>query len=102
MNFVDSPKVIISASGMCEAGRIRHHLNHNLWRKECTILFVGYQAKGTLGRIILEGAKSVNLFGEEIEIQAEIRRLAGISGHADNNGLLKWIGSFEKKPGRFL
>ena len=91
-------KIVISASGMCEAGRIRHHLKHNLWRKESTILFVGYQAKGTLGRIILEGAKSVNLFGEEIEIQAEIRRLAGISGHADNNGLLKWIGSFEKKP----
>ena len=98
INFDERPKVIISASGMCEAGRIRHHLKHNLWRKESTILFVGYQAKGTLGRIILEGAKSVNLFGEEIEIQAEIRRLAGISGHADNNGLLKWIGSFEKKP----
>ena len=98
INFDSRPKVIISASGMCEAGRIRHHLKHNLWRKESTILFVGYQAKGTLGRIILEGAKSVNLFGEEIEIQAEIRRLAGISGHADNNGLLKWIGSFEKKP----
>mgnify|MGYP002529171559 CR=1 FL=1 len=94
----DASKIVISASGMCEAGRIRHHLKHNLWRKESTILFVGYQAKGTLGRIILEGAKSVNLFGEEIEIQAEIRRLAGISGHADNNGLLKWIGSFEKKP----
>ena len=98
INFDERPKVIISASGMCDAGRIRHHLKHNLWRKESTILFVGYQAKGTLGRIILEGAKSVNLFGEEIEIQAEIRRLAGISGHADNNGLLKWIGSFEKKP----
>ena len=75
INFDERPKVIISASGMCEAGRIRHHLKHNLWRKESTILFVGYQAKGTLGRIILEGAKSVNLFGEEIEIQAEIRRL---------------------------
>ena len=98
INFDEDCKVIISASGMCDAGRIKHHLKHNLWRKESTILFVGYQAKGTLGRIILEGAKSVNLFGEEIEIQAEIRRLAGISGHADNNGLLKWIGSFEKKP----
>ena len=98
INFDEKPKVIISASGMCEAGRIRHHLKHNLWRKESTILFVGYQAKGTLGRIILEGAKSVNLFGEEIEIRAEIRRLSGISGHADNAGLLKWIGSFEEKP----
>ena len=98
INFDEQPKVIISASGMCEAGRIRHHLKHNLWRRESTILFVGYQAKGTLGRIILEGAKSVNLFGEEIEVQAEICRLSGISGHADNAGLMKWIGSFEEKP----
>ena len=98
INFDERPKVIISASGMCEAGRIRHHLKHNLWRQESTILFVGYQAKGTLGRIILEGAKSVNLFGEEIEVKAEIRRLSGISGHADNAGLMKWIGSFETKP----
>ena len=98
INFENSPKVIISASGMCEAGRIRHHLKHNLWRPECTILFVGYQAVGTLGRAIVEGAKEVKLFGEQIEIRAQIMKLIGMSGHADKNGLLKWIGGFTKKP----
>ena len=94
------PKVIISASGMCEAGRIRHHLKHNLWRKECTILFVGYQAVSTLGRSLLEGATNVKLFGESIEVQAEICQLTGLSGHADREGLLKWVNSFEPKPKR--
>ena len=100
INFDMDPKIIISASGMCEAGRIKHHLKHNLWRPECTILFVGYQAIGTLGRAIVDGAKTVKLFGEEIEISAEVKSLPGISGHADIHGLLKWIGSFEKKPQR--
>ena len=94
------PKVIISASGMCEAGRIRHHLKHNLWRKECTVLFVGYQAVNTLGRSLLEGADNVKLFGESIEVQAEICQLTGLSGHADREGLLKWVNSFEPKPKR--
>ena len=98
INFDEKPKVIISASGMCEAGRIKHHLKHNLWRPECTVLFVGYQAVGTLGRAIVEGAKEVKLFGEEIEIHAEIAVLTGISGHADNEGLIRWISAFEKKP----
>ncbi|MDD5923466.1 MAG: MBL fold metallo-hydrolase [Clostridia bacterium] len=92
------PKVIISASGMCEAGRIRHHLKHNLWREECLILFVGYQAAGTLGRNLFDGVPAVKLFGEEIAVNAEIAFLDGISGHADKNGLLKFINSFEKKP----
>ncbi|MDO5402879.1 MAG: MBL fold metallo-hydrolase [Eubacteriales bacterium] len=98
INFDQKPKVIISASGMCEAGRIRHHLKHNLWRPECTILFVGYQANGTTGRIIVDGAKEIKLFGEPIEINAEIVQLQGASGHADKEGLLNWINSFTEKP----
>ena len=82
------------------AGRIKHHLKHNLWRKECTILFVGYQAVSTLGRSLLEGATNVKLFGESIEVQAEICQLTGLSGHADREGLLKWVNSFEPKPKR--
>ena len=98
INFIDTPKVIISASGMCEAGRIRHHLKHNLWRPECTVLFVGYQAVGTLGRSIVEGAQEVRLFGEPIQIRAQIRQLAGMSGHADKNGLIQWVTAFREKP----
>ena len=79
--------MILSASGMCEAGRIKHHLKHNLWRPESTVLFVGYQANGSLGREILEGEKEVTLFGETIRVQAEIVSLKGISGHADREGL---------------
>ena len=102
INFDNTPKVIISASGMCEAGRIRHHLKHNLWRPECTILFVGYQANGTLGRALVEGADEVKLFGETIEVRADIRTLIGISGHADKNGLINWVEGFRKKPDKIF
>ncbi|MCQ2521341.1 MAG: MBL fold metallo-hydrolase [Lachnospiraceae bacterium] len=98
INMDDEPKVIISASGMCEAGRIRHHLKHNLWRPECTILFVGYQANGTLGRGIIDGEKEVRLFGETILVRANVATLAGMSGHADKNGLLEWVNAIKKKP----
>lgn len=98
INTDKTPKVIISASGMCEAGRIRHHLKNNLWRSENLILFVGYQAYGTTGRALLDGAKKVKLFGEDIAVKAEIGFLPGKSGHADKDGLLKWINSFETKP----
>ncbi|MCI8796830.1 MAG: MBL fold metallo-hydrolase [Dorea sp.] len=102
INFDEKPKVILSASGMCEAGRIRHHLKHNLWRAESTICFVGYQAVGTLGRKLIEGAESVKLFGENITVNAKIEILRGISGHADMNGLLDWLGGFENTPERVI
>ena len=98
INFDMTPKVIISAAGMCDAGRIRHHLKHNLWRPECTILFAGYQAVGTLGRSLLEGTQGVKLFGETIDVEAHIEKLDGISGHADMNGLITWVSAFKEKP----
>ena len=98
INSDKTPKVILSASGMCDAGRVRHHLKHNLWRPECTVLFVGYQAAGTLGRILLDGATEVKLFGEQIAVRAQIDTLPGVSGHADRDGLLRWIGGFREQP----
>ena len=98
INNDTEPKVILSASGMCEGGRIRHHLKHNLWRKECTVLFVGYQAVGTLGRVIVDGAQSVKIMGEEIRVACEIGLLPGKSGHADRDGLTDWLRGFEKAP----
>ena len=91
INEDTEPKIIISASGMCEAGRIRHHLKHNLWRPECTILFVGYQSPGTVGGKLLDGAEAVRLFGEEILVKAEIRRVDSFSSHADEPHLLEWV-----------
>lgn len=98
LNEDKTPKIIIAASGMCEAGRIKHHLKHNLWRAESSIVFVGYQAENTLGRRIKDGEKLVKIFGEEINVLAEIHELDGFSGHADRNGLLKWVKGFVKKP----
>ncbi len=98
INDDKTPKVILSASGMCEAGRIRHHMKHNLWRPESTILFVGYQSEGTLGRKIVDGAPTVKLFGEDIQVNAHIETLAGISGHADRDQMLVWLSAMPGKP----
>jgi len=95
INFDETPKVILSASGMCEAGRIRHHLKHNLWRNDSTILFVGYQSEGTVGRKLVDGETTVKLFGEEINVRARIATLAGISGHADRDMLLGWLSNIK-------
>lgn len=98
INFDNSCKVIISASGMCDAGRIKHHLKHNLWRPESTIVFVGYQANGSVGRQLLEGAPTIKLFGETIDVRAEITQVQGLSGHADQAGLFRWLDAYKKKP----
>jgi metallo-beta-lactamase family protein len=98
INVDPEPKVILAASGMCEGGRIRHHLKHNLWRPECTVLFVGYQAAGTLGRALYDGEKTVKLFGEWVQVNCEIGFLPGKSGHADRDGLAAWLRGIKEMP----
>ena len=98
LNMDNHPKVIISASGMCDAGRIRHHLKHNLWRPECTVVFVGFQAEGSFGRHLLNGAEKVKMFGEEIAVKAKIVNFQGLSSHAGHDALVEWIDAFEPKP----
>jgi len=102
LNMSQESKIIISASGMCDAGRIKHHLKHNLWRKDSAVIFVGYQAIGTLGRRLVEGADKVRIFDEEIAVKARIETIEGFSGHADRDGLLEWIGAMKKKPARIM
>ena len=98
INNVKGPKIVISASGMCDAGRIRHHLKYNLWGEKNAVVFVGYQAEGTVGRLLLDGAKSIKLFGDEIACNAKIYNLPGFSGHADRDALFGWLSGFINKP----
>ena len=98
LNESDEPCIIISASGMCDVGRIKHHLKHNIWNSKSTILFVGYQAPGTLGNRIVNGAKEVKILGEEFAVKARVEYIEGFSGHADQEGLLNYVLNFEKGP----
>ncbi len=102
INRIKSGAVIIAGSGMCDGGRIRHHFKHNLWRPECSLIFTGFQAEGTLGRKIIEGAKTVNVLGEEIAVKVRVYTIGGFSAHADRNGLLEWLGAFSSRPEVFI
>lgn len=102
INHCQSPAIIMATSGMCTAGRIKHHLRHNIERPESTILFVGYQGRGTLGRQILERPAEVRIHGRSYRVRAEIAQLYGFSGHADRSGLMRWVRFFEHPPRRLF
>ncbi|KZY74007.1 hypothetical protein A3737_25950 [Oleiphilus sp. HI0065] len=98
LNRVDSGMIVIAGSGMCNGGRIRHHLKHNLWRKHSHVIFVGYQATGTPGRAIIDGAETFKVAGEEVVVRAQIHTMGGFSAHASQTQLLDWLDNFKEKP----
>lgn len=102
INRIKSGAIIIAGSGMCDGGRIQHHFKHNIWRPECSIIFTGFQVKGTLGRLIIDGAKSARILGEEMVIRAKVYTIGGFSAHADQKELLEWLGTFTNKPKIFV
>jgi metallo-beta-lactamase family protein len=102
INSLRSGIIIMAGSGMCEGGRVQHHLKHNIWRPECSIIFVGYQAEGTLGREIVNGARYANVLGERMAVRAKVYTINGFSAHADRNELLGWLGSFKNRPEVFI
>jgi metallo-beta-lactamase family protein len=102
LNRVRSGAIIIAGSGMCNGGRIRHHLKHNIWRGNCHLVIVGFQARGTLGRALVDGARYIRLWGETIKVEAKVHTIGGLSAHADQAGLMDWHGHFRGHPPTML
>ena len=102
INQYSDPAIIIAGSGMCTAGRIKHHLKHNLWREGASLVIIGFQARGTTGRRIVEGAKRVKIFRENVAVKAKVFTIGGFSAHADQEDLLEWVSNFESNPSIFL
>lgn len=102
LNRIKSKAIIVAGSGMCEGGRIGHHLKHNLWRPECSIVFVGFQARGTTGRRIVDRSEFVKIWGEEIAVRAQVWTIGGFSAHGDQKELLAWLSAFRNKPKVFV